>query len=217
MLGLVRNLFRRKATMNDTQWQDPALARDREDVRKHNALIGEHEAEWERLEPRTDFVADKRREELRAMLPPLYARRDARMRRIAEGEERERIVNTVLWPLHTQKFGSLERRFERMAASPDVPDDDEFIELCRDNLEVERLRLTLYETTQAEEFRRGFDAPRALKSHWADVHKDRERLFHLVGPGSKPRLGEPAWLEQARRLTELRAASTAQKENAHAV
>ena len=214
MLALVRNLFRRKATMNETQWQDPELARDRDDVAKHVAILTELEREWERLEPRTDFVADKRREELRAMLPPLYNRRDARLRRIAAGEERERIVNVVLWPLHTQKLGSLERRFEKMAANPDVPDEDEFIDVCRDNLEVEKLRQILYETTHLEEFRRGFDAPRALRSHWDAVHKDRERLFFLVGPGNKPRLGEPGWLTHARRLSELRAAP---KENAHAV
>jgi hypothetical protein len=203
--------------MTDTQWHDPDLAKDRDDVQKHQVLIGKAEAEWEQLERRTDFVADKRREELRAMMPPLYARRDARLRRIEAGVERERIVNAVLWPLHTQKLGSLERRFERMATSPDVPGDDEFVELYIDSLEVERLRLVLHETTQADEFRRGFDAPRALRSHWTAVHKDRERLFHLVGPGNKPRLGEAAWLDQARRLTELRATSTPQRENAYVV
>ncbi|WP_291988220.1 hypothetical protein [Luteitalea sp.] len=202
--------------MNDTQWQDPALARDREDVQKHERLIAEQEAKWARLEARFDFVADQEREATRAVLPGLYARRDARLRRVAAGEERERIVNALM-PVYATKLSALERRFEQMATSADAPDDDEFVELCQANLEVERLRLVLFEATQAEDFRRGFDAPRALRSHWEDVHRARERAFHLVGPGNKPRLGEPEWLQQARRLTELRAATTASKEQAHAV
>lgn len=217
MLTLLWRVFGRKSTMTEMQWHDPALAADREDVRKHNAIIGELEAEWERLERRTDFAADKRREELRAMLPPLFARRDARTRRIAEGEERERIVNAVLWPTYNQKLGSLEKKFERMATNPDVPTNDEFLDLSRDNVEVGRLGMILFEATGLEEFRRPFDAVRALKSHWFDVNRDRERLFHLIGPGNKPRLGEPEWLPHARRLTELRGSNSAQRENAHAV
>jgi hypothetical protein len=203
--------------MNETQWRDRFLGEDREDVRKHNMLIAEYEGKWERLESRTDFVADQEREKIREVLPALYARRDARLRRVAAGEERERIVNTVLWPTYNQKLGSLEKKFERMATNPDVPTNDEFLELSRDNVEVGRLGLILFEATGLEEFRRPFDAVRALKSHWFDVNRDRERLFHLIGPGNKPRLGEPEWLEHARRLTELRGSSNVQRENAHAV
>jgi hypothetical protein len=202
--------------MKETMWQCPALAQDRADVERHERLIAEQESRWEGLESRSDFAADQAREAIRSALPGLYARRDSRVRRVAAGEERQAIVRE-LWSLHAAKLAALERRFERMATSADAPDDDEFIELAQANLEVERLRLVLFEATQAEDCRRGFDAPRALRAHWEDIHRARERAFHLVGPGSKPKLGEPAWLAQARRLSELRVASSPQKEHVHAV
>jgi hypothetical protein len=118
-------------------------------------------------------------------------------------EEIERVVR-VLWPQYGQLLASLERRFEKLSIDPVAPDDDDFLELARENVEVARLAAVLFDVTGDIEFRRPFDAVRALKSFWFDVNRDRERLFLLIGPGSKPRLGEVPWMPAARRLAELR-------------
>jgi hypothetical protein len=202
--------------MQGAKWRYPALEADCEAREKLLAVIGENEAAWEALEKRVDFPADRRREELRAKLPALYSKRNVIERRILQGSEFERIVNETLLPQHAQKFATVQRLYKEFVTSPDFPSDAEFQVLAAASHELHVLTTVLYEATGLPEFRRPLDAVRELRSRWFEVNRGRERLFHLIGPGNKPKLGEAAWLPAAHRLTELRASTTTSQEMVNA-
>lgn len=196
--------FRRKATaMNE--WNDPALASDREALTSVLGRIAELESSWERVESRSDFQADQSREQLRRQLPPEYKRRDVLSPRVARGEERQRLVRGLI-PQYEKLEASLIAMLDRLKASTSVPSREEFTQLYLKKRELGDLARVLHAATGERRFSREFDAVDALKFHWHEQRIARDRLFMMLSPGSRPRASEPVeWAEQARRLSELSA------------
>jgi hypothetical protein len=193
--------FGGKKTMADTS--DPVLERLREEVGRDNAEIASDEAGYEALGDRHDVRADIEREQIRPRLQARYAKRDAKLRRIAVLEERQRIINGLV-PQHRQDLAALKAKAGAIKGSLGVPDQATFVDLYVHNRRVERLRLTLFDSTHADEFAREFDAVEDVQRFWQQQDRERTRLFsHVLAPGNRPQNEPPPWLPLVMRLREL--------------
>jgi hypothetical protein len=201
---VLTRLFRPKARQTVDGWHDPALAALRDAAQRNADDITRAEHAWGALESRMDYAADQERGRLRGHLPRLHEIRDVLAVKTTAAEERERLVNELL-SVYAAKCRWLNRQFEAIAESTDVPDDTTFGNFVLSNREAESLRLVLFETTGSADFQRGFDAVAAVRSTWHDQHRERTRLFdRVLAPGMRRRHEAPS-RQLVSRLTELNA------------
>lgn len=185
------------------EWNDPALARDRQDYQRDGDALALFEAEWESLERRFDLKADLRKVQLRGLMPPLYRRIEARRARIAWREERQGVIR-ILMQAESQERASLVTEQSRLTRSLDTPDIDATRRVHQRVRNLNVLRSLLHDVTADARYGKPFDLFGDLRSAWEAQHAARMRVFtHVIAPGYRPAPVSAPWAETLARLRDL--------------
>lgn len=211
---MLRQMLKRPVETTEP-WCCPVLAKDREQARRITDTLTALEREWEALERRTDFGADKRREELRALMPPLYQQRDDADRRVAQGVEREVVVNETR-PLHDAELAAQRAIAEDFVNTVTAPSPEAVRALAARVRTLNNLRRQLHSATNDRTYAVDIDVLLEVRDAWEQQAAARRKHFtHTLAPGSRHvALPSQPWDELVARLKELRPSST-REEIAH--